>query len=78
MPEDISATCCIVFKIDTAVKIMLALAILGLCGSVLNILRTLSLVTDIGGVVLIVLVTVGQLIAIFCDYKFIKVFYAHY
>ena len=59
MPEDISATCCIVFKIDMAIKIMLGLAILGLVGSVLNILRTLEMISDAGGFILLIIVSVG-------------------
>jgi hypothetical protein len=79
MPEDNSALCCFLFNIDIAIKIMIVLAALGIIGSIINILGSVQYIgSGVAGILLIAVLGLGQLVSIFCDYKFLMIFYAHY
>jgi hypothetical protein len=80
MAEDNTAVCCMCIKIDLAIKVLIAYSFLGILGAVLNILGTLGFLSGygLGGIVLLVVVAIGNLASLFCIYKFFTVFWAHY
>ena len=78
LTEDKTALCCFIIKVDWAIKIMLFITIAGAIGSVWNVIGCFAFLTyGLGGVVLLCIIGIGQLVSIYCDYKFIMVFYPH-
>ena len=79
MGEDNTQKCCFCIPIDLAAKIMMVFGALGVIGNVLNILNVLQyLSTGIGGIVLMIIIALGQAAAAFCYFKFTMVYYAHF
>ena len=79
MGEDNTQKCCFCTQVDLAAKIMMVLGALGVVGNIMNILNILQyLSSGIGGIVLMIIVALGQAAGAFCYYKFTMVFYAHF
>ena len=81
MAEDNTAKCCLCIPINISSIIFMVFAFIAMIGGVLNILGTLDYIGGgwgIGGIILLVCISVGNLASIFCNFKFFSVFYAHH
>ena len=78
MAENNETKCCICIPIELATKILCLFTFLALISAVLNIVNTLDLLGEgIGGIVLLIIVAIGNCGAAFCYYKFVMVFWPH-
>ena len=80
MPDKIVTTkCCWCIGFPCAILTMLIFTVLSLIGCVLNILNTLNFISTygLGGVVMCVIVAIGQICAAYCYVKFIQVYWPY-
>ena len=76
----VTTKCCWCIPFPCAITTMLVFTILSLIGCILNILNTLKFISDfgVGGVVMCVIVALGQIAAAYCYVKYIQVYWPYF
>jgi hypothetical protein len=77
MGENNETKCCICIPIEIATKLLCLFSAISVVMCILNILGTLNLLGSIGGIILLIIIALGQIAAAFCFYKFVMVFWPH-
>ena len=79
MPENFETKCCVCIPFPAAITVMLFFTVLSLIGCILNILNTFSfLASGIGGIIMLIIVAIGQIGAAYCYVKYIQVFWPYF